>query len=312
MAAVFMGPSGLRAGWAILIFIAVVGGLLVLGASVLTYASGKGPDLARGRYLDVSKEIIPAMFKVVAVLLPACAMSLLERRQFGVYGLDVRHVTDILPGALTGLIAMSILVGVLAALHLLVFDARLLHGSAVFRSGGAWLFFYSLVGLYEELLFRGYVLLTLMRGLLGIAERISSLHARAIAFWLSAVACSLLFFLLHANNPDETATGLLGIFLFGILCSYALWRTGSLWWAIGFHMIWDWTESFLYGVPDSGAFSVGRLLAAHAFGNALLSGGVAGPEGSLLLLPVLSLIFLSVRLQTTDSHFPFRANGASD
>ena len=290
MTAVFIGPCGLRAGWAILIFVAAVRGLLVLGASVLTYVSGKGLDLARGRYLDVSAETVPAMFKVVAVLLPACAMCLLERRRFGVYGLDWRHVIDVLPGALTGLIAMSILVGVLAALHLLVFDARLLHGAVIFRSGGAWLFFYSLVAVYEETLFRGYVLLTLMRGLLGIAGRVSIANAREIAFWLSVAACSLLFFLLHANNADETATGLFGIFLFGVLCSYALWRTGSLWWSIGFHMIWNWTESFLYGVPDSGALSIGRLLAGHASGNSLLSGGLAGPEGSLLLLPLLSLI----------------------
>lgn len=272
--------------------------MLALGASFLTHLSRGAPDLARGRYLDVSKEMVPALFKVIAVILSVYAMSLLERRLVGMYGLNLRFLTDIVPGALIGIIAMSILVGVLTTLHLLVFDGRLLHGSAAIQSGGAWLVFYFLFALYEEMLFRGYVLLTLMRGLREIAIRMSGSHARAVAFWLSATLCSFLFTLLHANNADETATGLLGIFLFGMLCSYALWRTGSLWWAIGFHMIWDWTESFLYGVPDSGAFSVGSLFAAHASGDALLSGGLAGPEGSLLLIPVLVLIFLFVRLQT--------------
>ena len=190
--------------------------------------NGNGPDLARGRYLEVSKEIVPAIFKVIAVLLAIYAMSWLERRPFGLYGLGLRRVAHILPGALTGVIAMSVLVGALAGLHLLVFDARLLHGTAILRSGGAWLFFYLFVGLYEELLFRGYVLLTLMRGLRGIAKRVSGLHADTVSFWISAIFCSLLFSLLHASNEEETATGLIGIFLFGILCSYAFWRTGSL------------------------------------------------------------------------------------
>ena len=32
----------------------------------------------------------------------------------------------------------------------------------------------------------------------------------------------------------------------------SLWRTGSLWWAVGFHAAWDWAQSFLYGVVWNG------------------------------------------------------------
>lgn len=94
------------------------------------------------------------------------------------------------------------------------------------------------------------------------------------------------------------------MFVTGILFSYALWRTGSLWWGIGMHMTWDWSQSFLYGVPDSGLLSIGRLFQTHPTGNPLLSGGPAGPEGSLLAWPVLLLLFLAIRLQPQGTQPP--------
>ena len=60
-------------------------------------------------------------------------------------------------------------------------------------------------------------------------------------------------------------------------------------------MTWDWAQSFLFGVPDSGILSQGRLFATHASGRVLLSGGVDGPEGSLLVLPVMLMVFAVLR-----------------
>jgi membrane protease YdiL (CAAX protease family) len=80
---------------------------------------------------------------------------------------------------------------------------------------------------------------------------------------------------------------------------YALWRTGSLWWGIGFHATWDWAQSYLFGVADSGNISVGRLFITHPQGKTILSGGADGPEGSLFaslaLLFTLGAIHLASR-----------------
>jgi hypothetical protein len=70
---------------------------------------------------------------------------------------------------------------------------------------------------------------------------------------------------------------------------FSLWRTGSLWWAIGFHAAWDWSQSFLYGVADSGLMIQHHLLATHPVGKPVLSGGATGPEGSIFILVVLGL-----------------------
>ena len=109
---------------------------------------------------------------------------------------------------------------------------------------------------------------------------------------------SCLFGALHLLNPGESAPGIAAVFLAGMVFSYALWHTGSLWWAIGFHMAWDWAQSFLYGVPDSGFISAGRLFNTHATGNPLLSGGKTGPEGSVFVLPIFLLIIVIVRFTT--------------
>ena len=112
-------------------------------------------------------------------------------------------------------------------------------------------------------------------------------HANALGFWTAAVILSFFFGYGHRTNPGESPLGLLSAGVAGFLFCFSLWRTGSLWWAIGFHASWDWAQSFLYGVADSGLTSQGRLYATHVVGAPYLSGGLTGPEGSLFLLPVM-------------------------
>ena len=313
---ILSGPLGLRAGWGILLFVILAGLLgfllffgLAKGTGTLAQFQQAGqqarqaalrakeahlpPPVQEGKLVIACLSEVP---QAAAVLLAAFGISYLERRRFRAYGTGLAHLRDVLPGAAWGLAAMALLVGLLRALHLVVFDARLLHGSAIVGFGLAWLCFFLLVGVFEEFLFRGYIQFTLMRGLLRLGERLAPAKARLVAFWISALVWSTLFFVVHMTNAGENPAGLVSVFLAGILFSYALLRTGSLWWGIGFHMTWDWSQSFLYGVPDSGTLSAGRLFATHAVGNPLLSGGLDGPEGSLFMIPVVLLALLVVRL----------------
>ena len=72
--------------------------------------------------------------------------------------------------------------------------------------------------------------------------------------------------------------------------------TGSLWWAIGFHMAWDWAQSFFYGTSDSGMVAQGHFLNEHPVGPLLWSGGPTGPEGSLYIVPLLLIMALAMWL----------------
>jgi membrane protease YdiL (CAAX protease family) len=310
---VFFGRFGFRAGWGIAIFVVVFILLSVLGSIFATAATGNlkhilamqaqakaHPELPKPK-IDIS--FVP-LFAIVSDgvtflgLFGLCwFFSKGERRPLRSYGISRYRFSDVFGGAFWGLAMMSVLIFVLHAAHLLVFDGRNLHGPAIFLYGLKWLLAFLLVGFSEEYSFRGYMQFTLMRGVWGLAERLSPANTRAIAFWIAATILSLLFGLAHTGNGGETFFGLVQVFLAGITFAYALWRTGSLWWGIGFHMTWDWAQSYLFGVADSGNISVGRLFLTHPTGKPILSGGPDGPEGSVfasiaLLLTILVIHFV--------------------
>ena len=321
---VLMGPLGLRAGWGILIYFvlaAFLGWALFAGLfrstsqtkqfrveSQQAQATAARQKAAHQpvpvRPLQPLPTVLGEVAQAGAALLAALGLSFLERRHFRVYGIGLRRVGDAVVGAGWGFVALGLLVAALRGFHLLVFDGRLLYGTPALRYGAFWLGGFFLVGLAEEFLFRGYIQFTLMRGLLGLAHRLAPGRARGVAFALSAVVWSGLFFVAHIHNAGETVTGLAAVFLAGVAFSYALWRTGSLWWGIGAHATWDWGQSFLFGVPDSGTIAAGRLFQTHAVGPAWLSGGVDGPEGSVLAIPALLLLMLAVRLHRAGAQPP--------
>ena len=109
----------------------------------------------------------------------------------------------------------------------------------------------------------------------------------ALGFWTAALLLSFGFGFVHRTNAGESPIGLLSAGLISVVFCLSLWRTGSLWWAIGFHAAWDWAQSFLYGVADSGMVIQGHLFSTHPVGRPLFSGGLTGPEGSILSCPSL-------------------------
>jgi hypothetical protein len=78
-----------------------------------------------------------------------------------------------------------------------------------------------------------------------------------------------------------------------------------LWWAIGFHASWDWAQSYLYGVADSGTMVNNHLLLTHPTGRPLMSGGFTGPEGSIYVLAVLLLVTIIVFLTLPKRTAPY-------
>ena len=311
---VFFGRFGLRAGWSSLIFVL----LFIVFAAILTITAlavaGKLPQIIADAttHAHAAKTTTPhAVPDIIAhdafmadilqfagLALATLLLSRIERRRPSVYGIGRNRLADFLPGAFWGLATLSLLVALLRATHVLVFDARVLHGAPVYFFGIKWLLAFLAVGLFEEYLSRGFLQFTLTRGVYGLAEKISITHARAIAFSIAALFMSLFFSAGHLHNARENPMGIVMTFLAAIVFSYALWRTGSLWWAIGFHMAWDWAQSFLYGVPDSGQISAGRLFHTHPSGNPLLSGGIDGPEGSVYVIPIMVLSILIIRYTT--------------
>ena len=294
---IFVGPLGPRAGWCLLLYVTLVF-CIIMGQHAIHHhfhhAAAAATHVTTPPAASEPEPVLPiTLINSIAfglLLLLSWLMATIEHRRVAVYGLGgQRPLGRFLVGAFWGLAAISLLIFALSEFHFLQFDTRLLHGRAILGWGAAQLVGFLFVGLLEEFAFRGYLQFTLTRGLIGLGNAISRPHARAIAFWSAAIISSALFFLAHTGNDGENKLGLFQVFLFGLVLIIALWRTGSLWWAIGFHMAWDWGQSFLYGVPDSGGLIQGRLFATHAMGNPLFSGGTVGPEGSLFTIPIIVL-----------------------
>jgi uncharacterized protein len=206
------------------------------------------------------------------------AMSQLEGRRFGDYGLPLRGAFGKLfwQGTLFGLAEISAVIAAIATFGSYHFGGLAIHGAELLRWAAFWGAFFVLVGLYEEFAFRGYVQFTL---------------AQAVRFWPAALLLSAAFGFVHRSNPGESKMGVAGVVLTGLFWCLTLRRTGNLWFAVGMHASFDFGETFLYSVPDSGVIFPGHLSNATLAGPAWLTGGSAGPEASVCDFTMLLIFF---------------------
>ena len=286
---IFWGAEGLRAGWAILLFLVLQSAFVITAATTLRGSVAFRLD--KDGWIGPQGVFIREALSLFSVVFATWLMAKIERRPVAAYGYArLRAVPNFVSGLVWGVALLSLLVMLLRAAGLLVFDGDLLSGGAAVRYGLIWFVGFLLVACFEESYSRGYLQFTLTRGLRAIYRAFSAdKRAVAFAFWTAALILSFGFGFGHRSNPGESPLGLLTAGLAGLLFCLSLWRTGSLWWAIGFHATWDWAQSYLYGVADSGLMVQGHLLATHPVGSPILSGGLTGPEGSVYLYPVLAL-----------------------
>jgi len=159
------------------------------------------------------------------------------------------------------------------------------HGSA---SGLATAVLIALmVGISEETLVRGFVF------------RIVEI---AGGTWIGVLVSSALFGAGHAFNPGATVLSSIAIALeAGVLLAAAYVVTGRLWFPMGLHMGWNFTEGSLFGMSVSGHDTAPGLFAGTLKGPVIITGGAFGPEASILAVAVclsvaLLLLWSSVQL----------------
>ncbi|HTV83130.1 MAG TPA: CPBP family intramembrane glutamic endopeptidase [Acidobacteriaceae bacterium] len=271
---IFLGPRGLRAGWGILLFAGVFAFLFMVASSLFDRWLGPRPS----GVLPPGRGLLGEAMLFILVLVATRFMSVVERKHLLSYGFEDRaRAVRLVSGLVWGFIAISALILVLWKLGYLSLQPGSLAAGPAFRDAILWGLMFLLTGITEESLFRGYVQFTLARG---------------IGFWWGALLVAAAFSLAHGYNPGESPVGLFSVGAVGLVFCLSLWYTGSLWWAVGFHAAWDWAESYFYGTADSGMIAGGHYLREHPSGPVLWSGGATGPEGSLLIVPLLLVIAL--------------------
>ena len=266
---VFVGAGGLRSGWSFVLYLSMFAGIVAVG-------NWWAESLSFG---ELWSQMFGELGILAAAVIPALVMTRIEGRPWSVYGLPLREAFSKLfwVGAIWGFLGITLLLELLHGLHAFDFGHVLLHGIGIVKFGIFWGGLFLLVGFCEEFLLRGYTQFTLARGM---------------GFWPAAVLLSIAFGASHLKNPGEAWTGALAAGLIGLFFCLTLRRTGSLWFAVGFHAAWDWGESFFYSVPDSGSISPGHLLSSSFHGSRWLTGGSVGPEGSLVCLAVIAVAWV--------------------
>jgi membrane protease YdiL (CAAX protease family) len=263
---------------------------------------------------------------IAALLLAVFIISRLERRRVSDYNLaGPRRLALFLSGLAAGFIAISVLVATLSRGGWMQVGPTALAAPQIVKYALLWAIGFGLVGLFEEGAFRCYLLYTFTRGvnfwwalaavaplclyllltsnghgawgiyiaaLAGVLPCLR-LHLRKTpgsAFWQAAWVTSVGFGFIHTFNNGENWIGVLAACAIGLVFCVSVRLTGSAWWAIGCHASWDWAESYFYGTADSGFAARGHLFTSAPVGLPLFSGGTDGPEGSVLVFPVMLLL----------------------
>ena len=256
----------LKAGWLrALIFTIVYACLMLLGTNFL-------PQLAKMAAIsvDIKGDSWDGSFLGLGIVLNlllsiglvALCRRLLDRSTFKSLGLAMRSLAS----PLHGFALATSLLG--AGTMILYFSKHLRwvditpNGNDLFIELGIMI----MIGFYEEIVFRGYVLQNLLK---------------SWNKWLALAVSSLVFASFHLNNPGMTLIPFINLFLAGVILGISYVYTKNLWFAIAFHFAWNFFQGPILGYKVSG-LTLSALLQTEMKGDDLLTGGSFGFEGSVI------------------------------
>ena len=165
-------------------------------------------------------------------------------------------------------------IGLFATVMLILRNGGVYHasgwGSVLPLAAG---FLFSLLSaVLEEIIFRGLLF---------------RLFEKATGMWGALALTSILFGAAHAANKGATIGSSVAIALeAGILLGAAYALTGRLWLPIGLHLGWNFAEGSIFGMAVYGGSQKGSLITGELHGSNLLTGGVFGPEASIVAVVV--------------------------
>ena len=199
-----------------------------------------------------------------------------DRRRFADFGLSMDRDwwIDCGFGLVLGGLLMSAIFLVQFALGWITITG-VFAGEALLSAVAGSLLLFLIVGIYEELLLRGYLLTNLAegaRGILGIAG--------AIAF--GTLVSSVVFGVFHASNPNATLVSTVSISFAGVMLALGYVLTGEIAIPIGLHVTWNLFQGTVYGFPVSGLELGPSIVAVETEGPRVITGGGFGPEAGLI------------------------------
>lgn len=189
-------------------------------------------------------------------------------------------------GFLIGLVMMSIIVLILLLFGYITVEKNPIQpvGVSAISSVLVILFGWIIQGATEEIVTRGWLLNVL-----------SSKYNIGFGLLIS----STLFGLMHLTNPNVNYIAVINIIFVGLFYGLYVIKTNDLWAVCGMHSAWNFAQGNIFGFEVSGLdISVGTLIDLNLVENDFITGGVFGPEASIvatfvLLLSIIILLFIN-------------------
>lgn len=141
--------------------------------------------------------------------------------------------------------------------------------SETFRIGMFILFLlgFMLQGMAEEVLCRGYVMVSI---------------ARRYSMWTAVISNAVIFAALHLLNSGISVLAFINLVLFGVFASLYFVKRGNIWGIAAVHSVWNLVQGNFWGLRVSGMVTECSVLRSTMIeGRDILNGGAFGPEGGL-------------------------------
>ena len=267
----FVGDDGhLRSGWRATFFLAaflVIGQLFQAAAAILTL-------LSSGARTGIWASSWPFLVGAVVLLSSATLVgwgcgAVFEELPFRAFGWWPHRgwLRNVALGSLIGTASLLFAAGITAATRGIRFSFNPGPATTIGKTAVVALIVFVVAGAAEEALFRGYALQTFTRAKLA---------------WVGVLVTSVPFAAAHLANPNVSrGFTFVNTAFAGVWLAVAYLRTRSLWFPLGLHWSWNWTQAALLGIPVSGIERIAPAPLLHAMnaGPDWLTGGAYGIEG---------------------------------
>ncbi|MFW2487170.1 CPBP family intramembrane glutamic endopeptidase [Clostridium chromiireducens] len=134
------------------------------------------------------------------------------------------------------------------------------------------------IGFSEELFSRGYCM--------------NILKQPKKSWVIPIVISSIIFALLHSNNPGISALAYINLFLFAVFMGIVCIKTKNLWMAIGYHIAWNYFQGNVFGFLVSGIDTT-PIYKVKVISPNIINGGDFGPEGGIIVTVLLIVSILT-------------------
>ena len=112
------------------------------------------------------------------------------------------------------------------------------------------------------------------------------MHGEGVPVIAAVIASSVYFSYLHVTKPGFNLICFISIFVVGILYALCYYYFKTIWFTCAAHMAWNYTQDFIFGLPDSGTPAAVSIMSSTVQGSGFFYDRTFGIEGSWMAIIV--------------------------